>query len=87
MRLFRSDPWAGEGPDGKRVKMAFMAAYNMDAFREFVFNSSFLKRYRIASAILYKARTDDVELLKIGLAWIELFVWGKSSPLLKPRKG
>jgi hypothetical protein len=63
-----------------------MAAYNMDAFRDFVFKSSFLKRYRIASALLDKARTDDVELLKIGLAWIELFIWGKSSPLLRPRK-
>ncbi len=86
MRLFQNDPWAGEGPDGKRGKMAFMAAYNMDAFRDFVFKSSFLKRYRIASALLDKAKTDDVELLKIGLAWIELFVWGKSSPLLRSRK-
>jgi Fe-S-cluster containining protein len=80
MRLFRNDPWAGEGPDGKRGKMAFMAA-----FREFVFKSSFLKRYRIASALLNQARSDDVALLKIGLAWIALFIWGKASPLLKPR--
>ena len=86
MRLFRSDPWSGEGPNGKRGKMAFMAAYNMDAFREFVFKSSFLKRYRIASALLDKAGTDDVELLKIGMAWIKRFVWGKASPLLRPRK-
>jgi Fe-S-cluster containining protein len=85
IRLFRSDPWAGEGPDGKRGKMAFMAAYNMDAFREFVFKSSFLKRYRIASAHLDKVRANDVELLKIGLAWIALFIWGKASPVLKPR--
>jgi Fe-S-cluster containining protein len=85
IRLFRSDPWAGEGPGGKRGKMAFMAAYNMGAFREFVFKSSFLKRYRIASARLDKVRVDDVELLKIGMAWIALFIWGKPSPLLKPR--
>jgi len=58
----------------------------MDAFREFVFKSSFLKRYRIASPLLDKAGSDDVELLKIGLAWIELFIWGKASPLLKPRR-
>jgi hypothetical protein len=45
-----------------------------------------LKRYRIASALLDKARTDDAALLKIGLAWIELFVWGKTSPLLRPKK-
>jgi hypothetical protein len=45
-----------------------------------------LKRYRIASALLDKASVDDVELLKIGLVWIERFVWGKPSPLLRPRK-
>ena len=85
MRMFRSDPWAGEGPDGKQGKMAFMAAYNMDMFREFVFKSSFLKRYKIASASLDKAEGDDVELLKIGMAWIELFIWGKASPLMRLR--
>ena len=85
-RLFQTDPWAGEGPDGKRGKMAFMAAYHMDAFREFVFKSSFLKRYRIAAPLLEKARHNDFELLKIGFAWIEWFVWGKTSPLLRPRK-
>ena len=44
-RLFIKDPWGAEGPSGTRARMAFMAAYNLDGFRSFVFESSFLKRY------------------------------------------
>ena len=75
-RRFQSDPWAGEGPGGKRARMAFMATYNMDSFRQFVFNSTFLERYRVKSALLKPARTDDAQLLILGLEWVEAFLWG-----------
>lgn len=74
--LFSADPWGSQGPYGPSAKMAFMAAYNMDAFREFVFNSGFLKRYKVKSATLQKLRAGDTELLRFGLDWIKLFVWG-----------
>ncbi len=74
--LFQTDPWGREGPDGPRGKMAFMATYNMDRFRDFLFNSSFLKRYKVKSAILKKVRTDDVELMKLGFEWVKLYIWG-----------
>jgi hypothetical protein len=45
--LFQKDPWGPEGLNGSKGKMAFMAAYNIDRFRDFVFQSSFLKRYRV----------------------------------------
>lgn len=78
-RLFQSDPWPGQGPDCPAGKMAFMAAYNMDKFREFVFNSTFLKRYKIKSDVLKKIKSSDTQLLKLGLEWIELYVWGVRS--------
>jgi hypothetical protein len=37
-RLFQDDPWDTEGPTGTRAKMAFMATYNVDRFREQVQN-------------------------------------------------
>jgi len=85
-KLFQVDPWTGEGPDGQGAKMAFMSAYNMDKFKDFVFKTSFLKRYRISSNLLAKAEKDDCELLKIGLAWIEVFVWKKPSNIIKPKR-
>ncbi len=74
--LFRTDPWRGEGPDGPRGKMAFMATYNLDQFRDFLFNSSFLKRYRVNPLIIDKIKKDDVELLKLSFDWIKFYLWG-----------
>lgn len=77
--LFQSDPWQGQGPDCPQGKMAFMAAYNIDRFRDFVFQSSFLKRYSIKSDVLKKVKAGDSELLKLGFEWIEFFIWGIGS--------
>ncbi len=84
-QLFQRDPWGSEGPEGSRARMAFMAAYNIDRFREFVLESSFLKRFKIKSATVKKIRSDDTELLKIGFDWIRLFVWGLPSKKIRPR--
>jgi Fe-S-cluster containining protein len=74
--FFQDDPWGKEGPEGPKAKMAFMATYNIDRFRDFVFNSSFLKRYKVKSPIIKKCQIDDVELLKLGFDWVMFFVWG-----------
>ncbi len=78
-RLFDNDPWGVEGPQGNRAKMAFMATYNLDRFREFIFSSSFFKRYRVKPALQKKLRTSDEALLLFGFDWVLHFVWGRPS--------
>ncbi|WP_319405838.1 YkgJ family cysteine cluster protein [uncultured Desulfosarcina sp.] len=73
--LFQKDPWGPEGINGAKGKMAFMAAYNIDRFREFVFQSSFLKRYRVKKARVKNLRASDRELMLFGFEWIRYFVW------------
>lgn len=85
-RLFFEDPWGGEGPEGRRAKMAFMATYNIDRFRDFLLNSSFLKRCRISAADLRKIETDDAALLEFGFDWVRLFLWGIASPRIRFRR-
>jgi Fe-S-cluster containining protein len=84
-RRFQADPWGAEGPEGPRAKMAFMATYNIDRFREFVFHSSFLKRYKVKTALLKKIKTDDEQLLNFGFDWVKLFLWGTKSKKIWPR--
>jgi hypothetical protein len=84
-QLFQQDPWGGEGPAGPRAKMAFMAAYNIDRFREFVFGSSFLDRYKLKAEVVRKIRKDDRALLELGFDWIKLFVWGFNVKRIRPR--
>ncbi len=78
-RRFQTDPWGDEGPDSQKGKMAFMAAYNIDRFRDFVFQSSFLKRYKVPRPVIKKIRANDRELLLLGFAWIKLYLWGVPS--------
>jgi Fe-S-cluster containining protein len=63
--------------EGKR--MFFLISYNIDAFRSFVFESSFLNRYDIDADTVEEIKTDDVALLKFGLSWLKdvLFKEGK----------
>lgn len=82
-RLFQNDPWGAQGPYGAKAKMAFMATYNMDNFREFVFGSSFLKRYRIKPDLKKKLRRSDRELLLFGFEWVKLFIWGMPSKKIR----
>lgn len=84
-RLFQADPWGVEGPQGPRAKMAFMAAYNIDRLRDFVFTSSFLKRYKVKSEILKKIKASDLELLKFGFDWVKYYLWGIKSKKIRPR--
>lgn len=84
-RLFTVDPWGPEGPSGPKAKMAFMACYNPDAFRTFVLESSFKKRFKVKPDLLRKAKKDDTALLRLGFAWVRLFLFNISSPSIRPR--
>jgi Fe-S-cluster containining protein len=82
--VFAVNPWGAEGAYGAKAKMAFMASYNMDSFRNFLFNSSFLKRYRVRDDILKNIRESETELLLFGFEWIKHYVWGAASPWVRP---
>jgi Fe-S-cluster containining protein len=83
--LFQINPWGAEGPYSPGAKMAFMAAYNLDKFRAFVFESSFLKKYKVKSAVQKKIKADEVALMEFGLRWVKFFVWGIRTAHLRPR--
>ena len=84
-QLFQSDPWGSEGPGGQKARMAFMAAYNVDRFRQFIFESTFLTRFRVQSKLVKKIRTDDAEMMIFGWDWIKLFVFGMPTAKMRPR--
>ena len=83
--LFDQDPWQDQGPYGPKAKMAFMATYNMDAFRSFVFGSSFLKRYRVKKDRVRKIKKDELALLGFGFEWVKLAVWNIPSKWIRQR--
>lgn len=52
-------------------KMFFMVSYDIDRFRRFVFESTFLERYSTDSTIVEKIRSDEIELLRFGINWLK----------------
>lgn len=76
---FKDNPFGPQGADSPASKMAFMASYNVDTFRRFVFESSFLSRYAVPEKRLETARRDDTALLLLGLDWIQNFLFGEKT--------
>lgn len=52
-------------------KMFFLACYNIDKFRDFVFNSTFLKRYDFPEQDIESIKNDDINLLQFGFEWLK----------------
>ena len=84
--LFQTDPWGSEGPTGPRAKMVFMATYNIDKFRRFVFESSFLELYRFEEDLIEKVREDDVALLKLAAKWLKWVLFKTGDIILNEDK-
>ena len=58
-------------------KMVFMALYNLDKFREFVFKSTFLDRFEVEPTKIERIKRDDAELLKFSFDWIKFGIFGQ----------
>lgn len=54
----------------KSKKMFFMASYDLDSFRRFVFESSFLGLYDIDPATRDAIRFDETALMQFGFRWL-----------------
>jgi uncharacterized protein len=55
----------------KTKKMFFTASYDIDGFKRFVFESSFLTLYDIDKKILAEIRSDEIALLRFGFSWLK----------------
>jgi hypothetical protein len=74
-----SHPWfiGGRQLDPKRIEMFFTAVYDLDSFREFVFTTTFLKRFIVDAALVERLRTDDHALLRFAYRWLHFSLFGE----------
>lgn len=84
---FRQNPFGPRGLDSPATKMTFMASYNVDTFRRFVFDSSFLSRYAIPRERREAIAQSDTELLLLGFDWIQRFLFNQGPLGDKPSPG
>jgi uncharacterized protein len=82
-----SHPWfiGGRQLDPKRMQMFHMACYDLDTFRRFIFDSTFLDRFEVEKEIIEECRKDDEALLRFAFRWLRYALFGE--PTVKPRDG
>lgn len=78
-------PWfiGGRQLDPRRVHLFFMAAYDLDTFREFIFATSFVQRFDLDAGLVEALRTDDRALLKFAFRWLRYALFGEPTVQLR----
>ena len=80
-----SHPWfiGGRRLDPKRMDMLFTACYDLDKFRSFVFESTFLERFELEPELVEQLRAEDDALLRFAFRWLRFALFAE--PVLKTR--
>ena len=67
------------------ISLFIMASYDLDTFRQFVFESSFLDRFEVDINTVKSIRSEQESLLKFGMEWLlfALFNEGTIRPKVK----
>lgn len=73
----------GKAMEPVKLEMFYMACYDIDKFRQFVFKSSFLKRFDIDEEKLDSIKNDDYELLRFSFDWLRFSLFGESTMKVK----
>lgn len=61
----------------EKMEMFYLVCYDIDTFRRFVLESSFLDRFEVEQDVVDKIREDDVELFKFGIRWLKFSLYGE----------
>jgi hypothetical protein len=79
------DFWnSGRALTAPQADMFYMACYDLDRFRRFVFESRFLQRFEVDEARVEALRSDDQELLDFAMQWLRFAIFGERSMRMRP---
>jgi len=68
----------GKQLEPAKVQMFYQTCYNLDRFRSQLLESSFFDRFDVEDEIIERSKTDDEELLNLGLTWLRFALFGES---------
>ena len=64
--------------------MLFTACYDLEKFREFVFDSTLLQRFDVDEDFVEEMRSDDEALLRFAYHWVRFALFGEDTVRMKP---
>lgn len=85
-RAIVSHPWfiGGRTLDPKRMEMFFTAAYDLDSFRSFIFETTFLQRFELDAGLVEQLRSDDEALLEFAWRWLRFALFAEPTLTVRP---
>ncbi len=82
--LMRRDIPGKTALDPKKQTQFYMASYDLDRFKRFVFDSKFLDVFDIPQEEIEKMKTDEVALMKFGFKYLKYLLMMEESLKVKP---
>ncbi len=73
-----------EGIPAGKLDMVYMACYDLDRFRRFVFETKFMEYFEVDEALAEAIAMDDEELLDFAMQWLRFSLFGDRT--MKVRK-
>jgi hypothetical protein len=67
----------------EKMRMLYTACYDLDKFREFVFESTLLKRFEVGEDLVEEMRYDDEGLLRFAFLWLRFSLFGEKTVRVK----
>jgi uncharacterized protein len=78
--LMLHDFWdKGEALTPQKMDMYYMACFDLDRFRRFVFETRFLSLFLVDEARMEALRTDDEELLEFAMQWLRFSLFSEKT--------
>jgi len=68
----------------EKMDMYYMACFDLDRFRRFVFETRFLKLFDVNEARVEAIRADDEELLEFAMQWLRFSLCGDRTMKVRP---
>ena len=63
----------------QKMEMMFTACYDLDKFRDFVFESTLLHRFEVDEDFVEEMRRDDEALLRFAFLWLRFSLFGEQT--------
>ena len=73
----------GESLSPEKMRMLFTACYDLDTFREFVFESTLLERFEFDEDFIEELRYDEEALLRFAFQWLRFSLFGERTMRIK----
>jgi Fe-S-cluster containining protein len=63
----------------QKLGMFYMVSYNLDRFRDFVFQTKFLQVFDVSPEEIQRVASNEVELMKLGMRWLKFALFGEDT--------